>query len=166
MIKIGPYTYEVPAPLAMPSFRLQQNVLPIVGRVVGVLLHFAPSIKSLDLKELFKHIDDPEFLKTLSQAIPSLGEVVASMPEGELERLTEALLGDATVSGWGTKAPVKLFDKDKGVRTFDQVMQGRTIDTWKLLWHAVQVWYPDFFSLAKGSKDADPKESDSKESST
>jgi hypothetical protein len=168
VIKIGQYTFEVPPPKAMPSFALQQRLFPILARALGVVLHYAPHLslgegKGINIGAI---LNDPKFIDAVAKAMPSLGEVIAAMPEGELERLTRELLGEATVSGWGTSKAILLFDKAKGIDTFDQVMQGRTMDTWRLLGHAVEVWYPDFLSLAKGSRASVPAGEPSKGSTT
>lgn len=145
MIKIGDYSFDVPAPPAMRTFSLQQRILPVVGRVLGVLFSIGGKAVDTDLTKL----KGGEIMALLPQAAPAIGEVFAAMPPGELEDLTRELLRDATVDGWGGASKVKLFDGPGGA--FDAVMKGRSLDVWKLLWHALEVWYPDFFALAASS---------------
>jgi hypothetical protein len=146
MVTIGQYTFDVPPPLGMRSFALQQRILPVAGRIVGVLLSVMGKASSgFDMKKL----GEVDIVPFLPIAMPALGEVFGAMPPGELEALTRELLSDAKVHGWGgAKSGIALFGKGNGPDTFDSVMQGRAVDTWQLLWHGLKVWYPDFFSLA------------------
>lgn len=151
MIQLGEYTFEIPAPAAMRTFALQQRILPVAGRVIGALLHVAGAA-DFDPKKL----GDMDVAKLLPTAAPLLGEIFSAMPPGELETLTRELLRDAKVSGWGGAQNVALFTASGGA--FDAVMAGRTLDTWKLLFHALEVWYPDFLSLAAGLSGKGQKE--------
>lgn len=155
MIKLGNNVFVVPPPTGMRSFALQQRILPVVGRVAGLLSQLI-GISGTDATKLL----DVDVLKVLPQAVPYIGEIFAQMPDGELERLTRALLREATFDGNA------LFSDSNG-DAFDTLMRGRTADVWRLLWHALEVWYPDFFGLA-GSLLAKTgaKENPSKASST
>jgi hypothetical protein len=157
VIKIGQYSYEVPAPPAMESFALQQRVFPIIGRIVGAAMHVLGKASINDLA-------DQDVAEALPQIAPALGEVFAAMPPGELEFLTRALLAKATVSGWGGAPNVQLFLGDGGA--FNGVFQGKTLEVWQLLWHALWVWYPDFFARAAALRGGGQKESASKGSTT
>ena len=137
MIKIGNNTFEVPAPGAMKSFALQQRILPVAGRVAGVFLRLLGAADS-DTAKLM----DMDVLKVLPQAMPYVGEIFAAMPDGELDTLTRTLLGQAKCDG------IALFGNPAG-DPFDALMAGRTTDTWKLLWYALEVWYPDFFTRGR-----------------
>lgn len=137
MIKIGERTFVVPPPKGMQSFSEQQRILPVAGRIIGVLAHLL-GLSSADAEKLL----DSDVLKVLPQAVPHIGEIFAQMPPSELERITRALLSDAKCDG------LPLFGSPGG-DAFDLLMQGRTLDTWRLLWHALEVWYPDFFGLAR-----------------
>lgn len=157
MIKIGEYSYEVPPPPAMESFALQQRVFPIIGRVIGAAMHV---LGKSDIAEL----GEKDVVDALPLIAPALGDVFAAMPAGELEALTRKLLEKATVNGWGGTSNVPLFNGQ--ISTFDAVFQGRTLEAWQLLWHALLVWYPDFFARAAALKGGGQKGSASKESST
>lgn len=143
MITIGDTTFDVPQPGAMASFALQQRILPIAGRLVACffrVLGIAPDAEASQLAGM-------DVAKVLPQALPYVGEVLAAMPPGELEAITRALLGKATFSKGGSKQ-LALFGGASG-DVFDAVMRGKTIETWHLLWHALEVWYPDFFGRAR-----------------
>lgn len=139
MIKLGNHTFNVPTPGAMRSFALQQRILPVAGRIVAVLFHVLQDDSIKEPGDLLK----ADVAKVLPVALPHLGSVFAEMPPGELEAITRELLRDATFD----KLP--LFAGGPGGDAFDAVMGGKTLDTWKLLWHALQVWYPDFFTTAR-----------------
>jgi hypothetical protein len=131
----------------MDSFRFQQRIIPVAGRLVGVLLGLMkklPQTEEYDLETLMAG----DVASVLPAALPALGQVFAEMPDGELERITKTLLADATVDHAGIKGP--LFGGPSG-GLFDTVMRGRNVETWQLLWHAMGVWYPDFFALVKRS---------------
>lgn len=153
MIVIGKNRFDLPAPGGMRSFALQQRILPVVGRIAGVFVQLTGG--SPDPAALL----DADVFKVLPLAMPYISEIFSSMPAGELETLTRELLKDATCD------KTQLFGAPGG-DPFDSMMQGRTMDTWKLLWHAVEVWYPDFFVLARSSTATDKKASLSGESST
>lgn len=141
MIDISGRRYVVNPPMGMRSFALQQRILPIAGRMVGALFTF---VGDGDVTKLL----DQDLTKALPAALPILGDVFASMPAGELEWLTRELLSDTTVEAREFKG--KLFGGAAG-DLFDAVMQGRHVEVWQLLWHALQVWYPDFFGLVQRS---------------
>jgi hypothetical protein len=157
VIKIGDYSYTISTPPAMRTFALQQRIAPVLGRVIGVVMQIAGKV---DIKEL----GDKDVAEALPLAAPALGEIFAAMPEGELEALTKELLRDVTVSGWGGAQNVQLFNGTGGA--FDSVFQGKSLEVWQLLWHALKVWYPDFFSRVAVLRGGARKESGSKDSST
>lgn len=136
MITLGNNKFDVPLPRGMRSFSLQQRILPVAGRVANVFL----ALVGADLKE-FDKLFEADVLRVLPQALPAIGEIFALMPPNELEMITRELLSGATCDG------VPLFGASAG-DPFDALMQGRTIDTWQLLWHAIKIWYPDFFTRA------------------
>lgn len=164
MIRIGNDAFSVPTPGGMRSFALQQRIIPVAGRVASVFLQLVGGAK--DLPSLL----EADVLRVLPQAMPHVGEIFASMPPGELEAITRILLGPgpsgepgAVCDRNGLKLP--LFGAPGG-DTFDMVMQGRTVDTWKLLWHALEVWYPDFFGRARTFLAPGAKEKPSEASAT
>lgn len=154
MIKIGDKVFDVPAPKGMTSFALQQKILPIAGNVVALFLHALGGKQPSDLNEFM----EKDVLKVLPIVLPHLGNIFSSMPPGELESISRTMLGNATCN----KLP--LFGGSDG-DPFDALMQGKTIDTWKLLWHALGVWYPDFLSLVNSLPAKSAVENPSRESS-
>lgn len=150
MITLGKDVFDVPAPKGMSSFALQQAVLPVAGRIVAaiaVTLRVAPEAGGGMNSNVLGALAGMDVIKVLPAALPALGQVFSEMPEGELERLTRTLLADATCN------KIRLFGGVPGTSAtadlFDTIMQGRTLDTWALLWHALEVWYPDFFGRAR-----------------
>ena len=153
MITLGKNQFDVPAPAGMRSFSLQQRILPVAGRIVSVLAHLL-GLGDGDLKSML----DKDLTAILPEAAPEIGRIFSEMPPGELEGITRELLRDAKCD----KMPLFGASGDP----FDLLMRGRTTDTWKLLWHALEVWYPDFFGLARGYRAAASQASPSEESST
>lgn len=159
MIRLGKDVFNIPVPSGMRSFSLQQKILPVAGRVAKVILHFVGGKKNVT--ELFEQ----DVLNVLPAALPYVGEIFAEMPEGELEKITRILLGPSANGLPGaTMNNKQLFGGPDG-DLFDSYMQGRTIETWQLLWHALEVWYPDFFTRARSLLVTGAKENPSEESS-
>lgn len=142
MIAIGDMTFEIQAPGAMDSFSEQQRIIPVAGRVVGVFMRLLGMAPDSDVGKLMGQ----DVLKVLPQAMPYIGEVFAAMPPGELKAITGTLLARGTANIKGAKVP--LFGPGP-VDAIDALMAGRTMDMWKLLWHALEVWYPDFFARGR-----------------
>src|SRR6185295_1782591 len=141
MITLGKHVFDVLLPRGMSSWALQQRIIPVAGRVAGVLLHL---LGSSDVEKLA----DTDVTEILPAALPHIGHVFSEMPQGELEAITRELLRDAKFGDEGKVPSAQLFGSPGG-DAFDLLMRGRTLDTWKLLWHAIGVWYPDFFDLAR-----------------
>lgn len=150
MIELGKNKFLVPVPGGMRSFALQQRIIPVAGRVAGVF------VSLLGQGAEVATIADMDIAKVLPATLPHIGHVFSEMAPGELEWITRELLRDTKCDG------LPLFGSPGG-DAFDALMQGRTTDTWRLLWHAIEVWYPDFFTRAraltvrKGAK-ANPSE--------
>ena len=163
MIELGGKQYVVPQPGGMRTFAFQQRILPVVGRVANVF------IPLLGLEGGLSGLAEKDVTDVLPVALPRLGEIFSSMPPGELEAIARILLGDpkfgAQPGETATCGKVPLFGSPGG-DAFDSLMKGRTADVWKLLWHAIQVWYPDFFSLARSSLAREQGEKVSKGSTT
>lgn len=139
-MKIGSREYTVPTPSGMRSFALQQRIWPVAANLGAAI---APLLPAFDGATNLADLDLADLAKTLPEALPLLGRVFGSMPPGELEAIVRELLRDAKCDG------LPLFGSAKG-DSFDGLMQGRTIETWNLLLHAMGVWYPDFFEGARG----------------
>lgn len=148
MLILGKQKFVVPRPRHMRTFALQQRLFPVAGNLAAV---FVTIIGKTDLKK----IKEAEITASLPQALPQLGRVFADMPAGELEQLTRILLGDpkegATAAEIATMDDMPLWAPSGAVGgdPFDIFLAGRTWDTWKLLAHAMEVWYPDFFALVQ-----------------
>lgn len=140
MIKIGNNTFDVPAPGGMRSFALQQRILPVAGRVANVIMKVldASGGSRFNMASLL----DADAMQMLQDVMPQVAEVFSAMPPGELEAITRILLTDAKIDNMPLFPP-------SGPNAFDGFMQGRTVDTWRLLWHALEVWYPDFFTSVR-----------------
>jgi hypothetical protein len=151
-IQIGSDVFAVPPPRGMKSFALQQRILPIAGQIARVFLHLL-DLKGDDVEKLLD-TDVKQLFALVPVALPAIGGIFSSMPPGELDAITREMLGEATYVLNGKGKPLRLFGAG-GDDAFDLVMRGRAIDTWKLLWHALEVWYPDFFALgARRREDA------------
>ncbi len=143
----------------MRTFRFQQRVIPIAGRIGAVFLHLAGAKQGAGFGELL----GADVLTVLPQALPAIGQVFDEMPDGELETLTRELLSGATCKV-GNAGFIPLFGSPGG-DAFDSLMQGRTLEIWQLLWHALQVWYPDFFARARSLKDRSAEKGQDSEAS-
>lgn len=142
-VKLGPNTFEIPSPRGMESFALVQRIMPPAGRVISMMLSLlGEDPTTADPATLL----DADLLKLLPLALPGLGRIFSEMAPGEFEGLTRALLRETTCDG------LPLFAGGPGGDAFDALMRGRTLDTFKLLGHAVLAWYPDVFTLARDLK--------------
>lgn len=160
MITIGNQKFNVPLPRATRTFGLQQRILPIAGDVMSALVQ----IVGTGGVERLKAMGQSEILELVPEIVPALGKIFSNMPEGELLRILRILLGDpkegALPTEIGTCDGMPMFSLTDG-DVFDTVLQGRTVDMWRLLVHGLTVWYPDFFGLAAafpaaGAKKAPP----------
>lgn len=129
---IGGSRFTVEPLPAMRAFVLQVRLAPALAEVLGALGGLQGSGAELSRLDV-------------SALAPAFGRVAAKLPPAELEAITRELLGSARCDG------VSLFSVDKGDR-FDVVMAGRAIDTWQLLFFAVEVNYPDFFARLGASR--------------
>jgi len=127
--------FTVEPMLAMRSFALQARLAPAFFEAAATIAQVVG--------------DDPKSigdlnLEALAQYAPRLGAVFARMPPGEFEAIVRELLASATMNG----AP--LFARVQGDGDpFQTLMRGRTLQTWKLLWFALEVHYPDFFASVR-----------------
>lgn len=143
MIDIGGRKFHVPTPNGMRSFALQQRIIPVAGRVAGVFVSLLGSGDMATLAEM-------DLTAVLPTALPHIGHIFSEMAPGELEAITRELLRDAKASLTADKEPTLQLFGTPGGDAFDSLMQGRTTETWQLLWHALEVWYPDFFARVRG----------------
>lgn len=136
MIEIGKNKFVVGTPDGLKSFALQQRIVPVFARVANVFVHL------LGVGSDVATLAEMDLTAVLPAALPHIGDIFAEMKPGELEWITRELLRDTKCDG------MALFGSPGG-DAFSSLMAGRTIDTWKLLWHALEVWYPDFFARAR-----------------
>lgn len=149
-LKLGANFFQVVPMLGEESFLLQPRILPLVAEVGALALAQANSGASL--VSLFETI------------APIVARACAKLPPDELKFIMRALLKNATMDG----QPLYRESPDGSVVALvDVLMQGRTLDIWKLLLKALEVSYPDFFALARGLRaKVAAKESPSETSST
>ncbi len=155
MLELGKNKFIVPVPGGMKSFALQQRIWPVAARLAGAV---APLVPLLLQDKKLSEIDTDDLIQYVPAALPRLGHIFSEMPPGELEWITRELLRDAKCDA------MALFGSPGG-DAFDALMQGRTTDVWRLLWHAMEVWYPDFFARGRAlTARNDAKESPSEAS--
>lgn len=141
MLEIGNRKYTIPEPDGMRTWALQQRIIPVAGRVAAVFVSLiGDGAEMATLAEM-------DVLKVLPSALPHIGHIFSEMPPGELEGLTREMLRDATCIDERGNA-LKLFGTPGG-DAFGSLMRGRTTEVWQLLWHALEVWYPDFFARVR-----------------
>lgn len=138
-LAIGVDVFALSPMPAMRSFVLQPRVVPIATEVVTLAFGVARELMddgatNLDLQALLASDVD------LSKVSEAIGKVCAKLPSQELDGLTRDLLAGSTMNGTPLFAPVA-----GGGDPIDVLLRGRTLDIWRLLWHAVKVNYWDFF---------------------
>lgn len=122
--QIGGNLFTVTPLPAMRSFVLQSKLAPALSSIIGSIGSLAGgSLAETDVGAL----------------APAVAGFFSKLGPDELEQVTRQLLGDATMDGKPLFSPAG--------DPFNVFMAGRTMDTWKLLWFAVEVNYPDFFGL-------------------
>lgn len=114
----------VPLP-AMQSFTLQADIFPAVTAAIAELGGVT------DLGE----VD----LVVMGRAAAAF---FREMPRQRLDAIVRELLQGATMDGKQLFTPAG--------NPFDVLMRGRALDTWQLLWLALEVSYPDFFGRLAG----------------
>lgn len=127
------------------TFPMQMRIWPAVAEVIGAALSGMKGIeKPEDLLEIDLSQIDPVVFTT------AIGRICKILPAPELEALTNVLLNFST--GVINGRAIQVIDNGR----LNIAMKGRTIDTWKLLFHSVRVNYPDFFARL-GAKEGAPK---------
>lgn len=131
-INLGGNVFTVVPLPAMRAFALQPKIIPVVAEVFSLLAGLtegaAEGATSLSLGDL-----------EVSKITPYIDKIAAKLQPEILEELIKKLLLGATMDG------TQLFTAEGN--PFDVKMRGRTLDIWKLLWHAIRVNYPDFFGM-------------------
>ena len=160
MIKLGSQEFHVPPPGGGETFDFQQTIIPVATRLASALAPLIPVWMAANKeKGQERDLTFEEALTIIPEALPRLGEVFSHMPPGQLGTIRRILLGKATCG------KVPLFGSPAG-DAFDGLLAGRTMDVWRLLVHAMEVWYPDFFGgaralLARRAAPAKPSETSS-----
>ncbi len=142
--QIGDRTYTVNPLPAMQTWRLQPKLAPAAGELAALYAWFVrESLRITDGGRVDVGNDVlrllPELADQLPNAAAAIRRICDVLPPGDLELITRTLLRTAKCDG-------KPLFTDGGGDPFDILMQGRTMDTWKLLVFAVEVSYPDFFA--------------------
>jgi hypothetical protein len=155
-IVLGGNRFQVPPLPALRSFRLQPRIVPVFAEVAGLL--FAVLSKSgIELKDA--KVEDILAVDTsalpVAEIVETTTRVCLKLPPNELELIVRELLDGATMDG------KPLFMGSAAGDPFNVFMQGRTLDTWRLLIFAVQVNFPDVFSRRGASGGATPAASSS-----
>jgi hypothetical protein len=161
--QIGDRVYRVIPLLASRSFLLQPRIMPIVGEVLGALpAIYAPlrTLKPEDGKSpLDMDIGEALASNQATAAARAVADAVAGacakLPPSELGEIMRTLLDGARAiyaDADGRQHADFLFTADRPSihgHAFDTLMQGRTLETWALLWFAVEVSFPDVFLRAR-----------------
>lgn len=130
------------------SFLLQPKLLPALSEIATLYALFISTVSDLMPKlgdKADKDIDPMELLPLAQPALESAGPVIARLCEKlgpNLKDIMRELLEGATMDG-------KPLYTQQG-NPIDVLMQGRTLDIWKLIVFAMGVSYPDFFGLLRG----------------
>jgi len=143
-VKVGDRLYQIEALPALRAFTLQSKVAPIAIEIVDGLGGVLKNVKGT-LKDFLEQ----NVLDLLPLATPVLSRVFAKLTETDLEEITKTLL-------WNTRCNGQCLFTQEGSGSFDVVMRGRPMETWQLLFHAIQVNYPDFFEMFAGKGKAVP----------
>lgn len=142
--------FDIPQPLGMSSFLAQQRVGPVAMRI----LEIAGALLDADVTPVGQNgtvdLGGLDVGQMLGKVAPLVSRALETLPAGELGAVTKILLADTKVLGIpGAPQGIPLFSANGTGDYFDDVMRGRALDTWFLLWKAVQIWYPDFLGLAE-----------------
>lgn len=157
-LKLGTDTFTVNALLAEESFDLQPKLLPVLPDMLELAAMFTREFFELvEAKGGDANVDVPieeildKGLGLLGRASPIISRVCAKLNPDEMRYIRRTLLSGATCNG------KPLYGKPGEGNLIDVVLQGRTIDLWRLLIFAVEVSYPDFFALLAALKKKAPK---------
>lgn len=140
IVRVGSQEFDIPAPKGMRSFALQQRIGPVAGDLIGGVLSVVGG--SVDANTLL----ETDVLVLLPKALPAIGQALSKMPPGELETLTRELLLEARIKQANVWMPLFGGPHAGADDLFDTVMAGKSLETWRLLYEAVRIWYPDFFA--------------------
>lgn len=151
-IKLGAQTFTVNALLAEESFDLQPKLLPVLPDMIELYAMFAKEFLSLAEEKggLDVEVDPLEVLDKgldlLARASPVISRLCSKLQPDELRYIRRTLLSGATCEGR------PLYGKPGEGHPIDIILQGRTLDLWRLQIFAVKTSYPDFFALVAARK--------------
>lgn len=136
-IRIGNDVFTVSPLGAVRSFELQADIWPPVTAALeeiakGVAASGIP-LKGFDFDKLFES-NAVEIVAALSRGAAAF---FRHLPREKLGFVLRELLGTAK------KGTIDLFGPGE---PFNTEMQGRTMDTWRLIIFSLQISYPDFFA--------------------
>jgi hypothetical protein len=147
-LKIGNDVFTVSPLAGESSFLLQPKILPLLPDVGALVSLFAtamaaapsaPDDATEEAKALASGAQVAAATGFLAEAAVVVARLCAKMPSADLKEVMRTLLEGATMNG-------TLLYTGQG-NPINVLMQGRTIDIWRLLAHALKVSYPDFFGL-------------------
>jgi len=143
-LQIGDRLYNVQPLTAMRSFVLQPRLAPVVAEAAALFFGVARGVAGGDTEISVAALLEADV--DLDKLVQAFGRIAEKLPPRELEDITRQLLAGATCN------EQLLFAAVQGAGDpFDVLMRGRALETWRLLWHAVRVNYPDFFAALAGS---------------
>lgn len=155
---IGGNRFEVFPLDAMQSFTLQPRIAPIIAEVGALVLAALQSdaaqqlvgggtdLKTMSIEQFLALDLDVGVLA--EQLVVAVGRICQKLPPADLKAILRELLANAKMDGQA------LFTQNGD--PFLQLMRGRTLDTWRLLFFSVQVNYPDVFSRRAATGGATP----------
>ena len=160
-IKLGSNTFSINLLSASDAFDLQPLLWPAVSEALGALATLASSGK-MDLTKIGEE-DEAGAVEAIQKSSPVVIAAVAGifnrLPVERLRDVRKQLLQGARCDN------KELFSAQGD--TFEVIMRGRTLDTWRLLIWALRCNYPDFFDLvgdaltaAKEKSSTSPTDSD------
>lgn len=162
--KIGDRTFVVNPLSGERTFLLQPKLAPALSEIAALYALFVQTVAGI-MPKLGADADrDVDPLMLLPHALPALetaGPVIGRLAEKlgpNLRDIMRELLEGATCNG-------TLLYSAQG-NPIDVLMQGRTIELWRLLIFAMEVSYPDFFGLFRGLRGTTSQKAESSAPST
>ena len=130
-LKIGDDVFVVSPLLGEESFLLQPKLMPIVADCMTGFFAMHEKVADGQL----------DYVALADKLSPLVQSIASKLPIEELRFIMRALLRGATMNGQQLYTPAG--------NPIDVLLQQRSLDVWRLLFHAVKVSYPDFFQAAR-----------------
>jgi len=130
-LKIGDDVFVVSPLLGEESFLLQPKLMPIVADCITAFVAMQENVAEGGL----------DYAALAGKLSPLVQSIAAKLPMEDLRFIMRSLLRGATMNG-------KLLYAQDGA-PINVLLQQRSLDVWRLLFHAVKVSYPDFFQAAR-----------------